>query len=175
MDILIRTDEACQPDPFLLWDTIASGGAFDWALAGTVAGNAGGLAAAAALDTAVTLALFTDKRLPDAHPLGYLLAGGDRRGWWGDGVDVRTDLGEAELGSLLWLLKRAPLTAQIAMWARTLALDALAPLQQQGAVVRIDATATIMRRDMLALQVTMYGRDGSKAYDRKFDLLWTQL
>lgn len=174
--ILIRADEACRPDPFLLWDTAMDpvAGVGDWALAGNAPQNAGGLTAAAALDTAVTLALFTDARMPDAHPLAYLVTG-DPRGWWGDGVDVRADLGETQLGSLLWVLKRAPLTPDIAMWARNLALAALAPLQGQAAVVRIDATAVIAGRNTLVLTVTLYGRDGSKVYDRKFDLIWQQL
>lgn len=177
MDVLIRADEACRADPFLLWDSRYDpvAGVADWALAGNAAGNTGGLAADAALATAVTLCMFSDAMIPPAHPLAYLVADGDRRGWWGDGVDVRADLGEGPLGSLLWVLRRAPLTPAIAQWARTLALQALSPLQRQGAVVRIDATATIMARDALVLDVAMYGRDGAKVFDRKFDLVWQQL
>jgi hypothetical protein len=38
---------------------------------------------------------------------------GDPRGWWGDGADVRTDLGETERGLLRWLLARASLSEQM--------------------------------------------------------------
>jgi phage gp46-like protein len=176
MQILIRTNEANQPDPFLLWDSIwdAERGFADWALAGNAPQNSGGLAANAALDTAVTLCLFTDKQLPATHPLAYLVADGDLRGWWGDGIDVRTDLGEGPLGSYLWVLKRAPLTLQIANYAKQFALDALACLQSQGAVVSINATTTI-QGSTLYLQVTLYGSNGSKIYDRQFSLVWQQL
>jgi phage gp46-like protein len=176
MDILIRANEANQPDPFLLWDSIydPAKGFADWALAGNAPLNAGGLAATAALDTAVTLCLFTDKRLPANHPLAYLVPDGDMRGWWGDGIDVRADLGETEMGSYWWVLKRAPLTPAIANWATQFALDALACLQAQGAVARIDCN-TVIASDALIPSVQLYGRDGSKVYDRKFDLVWRQL
>lgn len=177
MDVLIRADEACAGDPFLLWDSIFDprNGIADWALAGNAALNAGGLSATAALDTAVVLCLFTDARLPDSHPLAYLAADGDLRGWWGDGIDVRTDLAEAPLGSFLWVLGRAPLNTTMARWARQLALQALAPLQQQGIVVRIDAVAAIVGTEMLTLSVALYGRTDAKVYDRKFDLIWNQV
>lgn len=177
MDVLIRGNEACEPDPFLLWDTIWNplAGIGDWAIAGNVPGNSGGLAANAALETAVTLALFTDAALPANHPLAYLVADGDRRGWWGDGVDVRTDLGEGPLGSCLWVLERAPLTQTIARWAQRFAEDALAPLQSQGAVVEIDVSAQIAGTNVLALSIAMVGRNGAKVYDRKFDLVWSQI
>src|SRR5262249_35200729 len=131
----------------LLWDSVwspAEGGA-DWAIAGkSDTLNRGGLAANGMLETAVMLALFTDARMPDDHPL-VELADGDPRGWWGDHVDVRDDLGEAELGSLLWVLDRAPLTFRgmsMATWAEQLAIAALLPLKTQGAVVRINVQAT---------------------------------
>jgi phage gp46-like protein len=178
VDVIIRSAEGCAPDPFLLWDSIWSqnDGAADWALAGVAEKlNRGGLAAHRALDTAVTLCLFTDKRVPKDHPLAWL-ADGDPRGWWGDGVDVRTDLNETALGSLLWLLERAPLDDQTAQWARQLALEALAPLLAQRAVARIDAQAVANpMQSRVELTVQFYGADGSNVYDRKFDLIWKQL
>lgn len=176
-DVLIRSNEACQPDPFLLWDTIfdAATGIADHAIAGNAPLNSGGLAAGNALQTAVTLCLFTDAELPANHPLASLVADGDFRGWWGDDIDVRTDLGETGLGSFLWVLRRAPLTPRIARWAQTFALAALAPLQAQGAVVRIDCQTAIVGTNQLQLAVQVYGRDGGKVYDRAFDLIWSQL
>lgn len=175
MQILIRANEACRPDPYLLWDTVfnQAAGVADWAIASGEPLNIGGLAAQAGLETAVTIALFTDKALPPTHPLAYLVTDGDFRGWWGDAF-ARTDLGEGPLGSWLWVLERAPLTPEIARYAQQFALDALAPLQQQGAVVRIAASATISGQSLL-LAVQLYGRDGAKVYDRQFDLLWQQL
>lgn len=179
--ILIRAQEGCDPDPNLLPDSVwsPSEGIADFRIAG--AGeplNRGGLAATRALETAVILALFTDARLPDGHPLAEL-ADGDPRGWWGDRVDVRDDLGESELGSLLWLLRRAPLTFRgmdIADWARQCVADALMPLQRQGAVVRIDVeTAVDFLANRLDVLVQLYGRDGARIYDRRFDDVWKQL
>jgi phage gp46-like protein len=177
MDVLIRAGEACQPDPFLLWDSIydEAAGVFDWALAGNTPLNSGGLAATAALETAVGLCLFTDAQLPATHPLASLIADGDLRGWWGDGIDVRTDLGEGSLGSFLWVLMRMPLTAATVQWAVSFAQLALAPLQTQGAVVEIDCSAAIVGTDGLQLAVALYGRDGQKVYDRQFDLVWQQV
>jgi phage gp46-like protein len=178
MDVLIRADEACQPDPFLLWDSAwdADNGIADWRLAGPGAPqNSGGLQAAAALDTAVTLCLFTDAAMPAHHPLARYVADGDPRGWWGDGIDVRADLGEGPLGSLLWILFRMPCNAATAMWAQILASQALAPLQSQGAVVEIDVSAAVTGLNAMTLTVALYGRDGQLLYDRRFDLIWDQL
>ena len=180
-DVLIRRAEGCDPDSYALWDSVwqPAEGAADWALAGSAdAGNAGGLRAREGLATAVVLALFTDKRVPVDHPLAWL-ADGDQRGWWGDGIDVRADLGETELGSHLWLLERAPLTIRnlsVTHWARQFAIEALAPLQRQGAFVRMDVTASADElRNRLDLTVNLFGRDGAQVYDRKFDLIWNQV
>lgn len=180
-DIIIRSNEGCDPDPFLLWDSVwqPQDGVADFALAGADEPlNRGGLRAKAALATAVTLCLFTDKRIDPSHPL-YWLADGDPRGWWGDGIDVRADLGETALGSYLWLLKRAPLTINglpAAQWATQFALEALAPLKEQGAVVRIDASAVQDEtRSRLELTVNLYGEAGPAIYSQKFALVWRQL
>lgn len=180
-DVLLRKSEGCDPDPFVLWDSRwrPDQGVADWALAApdeTL--NRGGLAATQALATAVTLALFTDRRIDETHPL-YYLADGDPRGYWGDGIDVRSDFGETEMGSHLWLLERAPLTVQgvsVSKWAERFALEALAPLQRQGAVVRMDVESSVDElRGRLDLLVRLYGRLGELVFDRRFDLIWQQL
>jgi phage gp46-like protein len=180
-DALQRAGEGCAPDPFLLFDSVwmSAAGSADYALAGPDEPlNRGGLAAKAALATAVTLALFTDIRVSPDHPLAFLAAG-DPRGWWGDGADVRADLGESPLGSLLWLLERAPLTIRgqsAARWAEQFALEALLPLKQQAAVVRIEVSGSVNETaNRLELSVALYGRDGGRVYDRKFDLVWNQI
>ena len=185
-EYLIRANEGCAPDPFLLWDSvhedIEGGTEFvcDWALAGPGANtlNVGGLQSVAAMATAVYLALFTDAYVPPDHPLAYL-ADGDNRGWWGDGVEVETNLGEGPLGSWLWLLERAPLVAAgvpIEQWAQTFALQALAPLQTQGAVVEINASATVdTQMGRVELSVQLYGANGAVMFDQKFELIWNQL
>lgn len=112
----VRIGEGDRQQPALLWDSVWSplNGDADWAIAdATETQNRGGLRAQAALHTAIVLALFTDRRIPDQHPLRKYVAGDDPRGWWGNGADVRADLGEEELGSLLWVFERAVLTEAI--------------------------------------------------------------
>lgn len=185
-EYLIRANEGCAPDPFLLWDSVhrdIEGGTdfvCDWVLAaaGVNTNNVGGLQATSELATAVYLSLFSDKYLPPDHQLAYLVDG-DNGGWWGDGVDVRADLGEGSLGSWLWVLERAPLVAAgigVDRWAETFALDALSPLQAQGAVARI-ATAARVNSQMsrLELLVALYGSNDAQLYRGQFQLAWQQL
>jgi len=178
MSLTVRIDEGEQDQPTLFWDSVWEPwrGQADWALAGTdEKQNRGGLQARAALHTAIVIALFTDKRIDKDHPLFYLVEDGDPRGWFGDGVDVRADLFEEEMGSLLWIFERAHLNEDIRRWVEIITLEALAPLINQGAAVRIEAQAeaqfAINRVD---LSVQVYGRDGSKLYDYKFEDIWAQ-
>lgn len=174
----VRISEGSDEQPLLFWDSIwsPSDGAADWALADPdEKQNQGGLRAKQGLHTAIIIALFTDKRMPDDHPLRYLVGDGDPRGWFGDGVDLRADLFEDELGSLLWIFERATLTEDIRRWVEAIALDALAPLVRQGAAVRIEAQAIAqfaVNRCDLAIQI--YGRDGKQIYDYRFDEIWQQ-
>ena len=106
------------------------------------------------------LLLFTDQRCPPDHPLAKFIDPNDPRGWWGDGIDVRTDLGEAPLGSLLWTLRRSTITSNTALWAQSLALDALAPMIGQQSIVEATATATAYPvESRLALKIGLYARD----------------
>jgi phage gp46-like protein len=175
----LRANEGCAPQPVLFWDAVwnAEAGAADWAYAQPQESrNVGGLQALKAIETAVTLCLWTDRFCPPDHPLAKYIEANDPRGWWGDAIDVRTDLGEAPLGSLLWTLERAVVTPATVQWTQALALDALAPMLAQDSVSRVDAQAFAgpgVNRIDLAVQV--YGRDGAKIYDRRFDDIWAQL
>ena len=118
-----------------------------------------------------------DRRCPPDHPLARNVQDGDPRGWWGDGVDVRSDLGETAMGSLLWLLENTALDpVDTPRWLESLALDALAPLVGQAAVVRVDAQASVdPARNRADLAVQLYGADGARIYDRRFQALWAQI
>lgn len=180
VDVVLRANEGCLPDPYLLWDSrwFPTDGVADWRLAAGEPLNVGGLASQQGIETAAVLCLFTDLRCPASHPLAYL-ADGDPRGWWGDGVDVRDDLGEAPLGSLLWLLERAPMNVSgtpIARWAEQFARDALAVLIDQGAVVRVDASAVANEpMGRVELTIGLFGKDGTAVFQLRFDLLWRQV
>ena len=174
----VRIDEGSDDQPILLWDSIWSprDGMADWAIAGAdEPQNRGGLRSKAALHTAIILALFTDRRMPDDHPLRYLIDDGDSRGWFGDGVDIREDLFEAEMGSLLWIFERAPLTEDIRKWVESLAIEALMPLIKQGVAARIEAQAIAQfAANRVDLAVQVYGRDGAQTYNQRFDDIWQQ-
>jgi phage gp46-like protein len=176
--IRVRIAEGSQAQPVLLWDSVWSPwkGQADWAVADPdEKQNQGGLRSKAALHTAVILSLFTDKRIPDDHPLHYLVQDGDPRGWFGDGEDIQPDLGETDMGSLLWVFERAPLTAAIRKWVEAIALDALAPLIFQGVATRIEAQATAEYAvDRCDLAIQIYGRDGAQVYSYRFDDIWKQ-
>lgn len=186
-DIVVRSTEGCDPQPFLLWDSVWNPdlGVADWALAGDdEALNRGGLQARAALHTAIILCLFTDRRLPDdmRHPDGDAAngpAGGgfaDRRGWHGDTYDVRSDLGEGALGSLLWTLERGTLSDATARQAEAFALEALQPLIDQGAAARAEVEASASPvESRLEMLVRLFSHDGAAAYDQRFALVWSQI
>lgn len=176
--VKIRVDEGEQRQPNLLWDSVWSppDGMADWAIAGpSEIDNKGGLQARAALHTAIIICLFTDKRMPEKHPLEKYLDDGDRRGWFGDVVDVRTDLFEEEMGSLLWIFERVPLTEEIRKSVEAEAQAALSPLIKQGAAVEITASAVAsFASGRVDLTIEVFGRNGQKTYDYRFDDIWQQ-
>lgn len=136
-------------------------------------GPVGGFVARNPLQTAVVMLLFTDARA-ETNQITWA-DGGDRRGWVGDGFDIDVANGEAPLGSTLWLYRRRELTDGTAMQVKAEALRALQPLLAQGAVARIDVQATMVRTEAtgrIDLMIDIYGRDGTKTYAAKFDLLW---
>lgn len=179
MALRVRIGEAEKPQPQLLWDTVweKASGQGDWALADAgETQNRGGLRAQKALHTAIILCLFTDRRIPDDHPLKKLVEDGDPRGWWGDDIDVRQDLDETELGSLLWVFERSYLDEYIRRSCEAIALEALQCLIDQGAAVKIDVQAFIEPAlNRLDLAVQVYGRNGTALYDWRFDDVWRQV
>lgn len=179
VEINVRVNEGCQAQPELLWNTewSAAEGYGDWALAGSDEKlNVGGLAADEELETAVILCLFTDRYCPPTHPLAKYIEANDPRGWWGDGIDVRADLGEAPLGSLLWLIERSVVTDDTARWAEMLAMDALAPMIGQRSIVKAVATAyPLPAQNRMDLRIQLYGQDGATIYDRRFQNIWVQI
>lgn len=174
----VRIGEGDKTQPALLWDSVWSpqNGYADWAMAdATETQNHGGLRSQAMLHTAIVLALFTDRRIPDQHPLRKYVASDDPRGWWGNDIDLRADLGEEELGSLLWVFERIVLTEAIRLEVIAITQDALHCLIKQGVAARIDVQAqTEPAFNRLDLFVQVYGRDGSVIYDVRFDDVWKQ-
>lgn len=124
----------------------------------------------AGLRTQVIICLLTDGRVE----VSELRTGDTNRGWIGDSFDAMA--GEVPIGSKLWLLRREKLYAGIEVVAESYARQALQTLIDQGAVVRVDVTATADRAARsLALDIRLYGREGAKVYHEKFELLWRQM
>ena len=122
--------------------------------------NLKGLQSVSPLETAVLIQLFTDARdsRPDAE---------ERRGWFGDGVDLDTRAGEAPLGSLLWTLERAALTPETGFAAESFARIALQPLVDQGLAERFDVSHEIdASAGLLALRIVAVGETGTLIFDR---------
>ena len=175
MQLTITALEAAGVDtlpPDILW----SGTAGDVAVSTDPAdGGVGGLVARDPIRTAVLMLLFTDVRV-DPADLRYEMRG-DRRGWVGDGFDLRADLGEAPLGSRLWLYRRSVLvTAARKPTLAAIEADAtlaLQPLVRQGAAARVTVKG---RQDApngtVWLDVGVFGRGDRQLFSGSFDTLW---
>lgn len=175
-----RDAEACETQPHLHWDSIwiqrldSSGGYADWILAseGDQADSLGGLRSEQSLHTATMLCLFTNARLPDDQTPdddGY------RGGWWGNSIKL-DDEPDEEIGSLLWTLRRSPLTERTAKRAKDICDDALAIIAKQGAVARtVVETELRPSQGLLGIIVRHFDRDGSERYEQRFGVLWEQV
>lgn len=129
----------------------------DWEMQGTQ------LAAGSDLDTSLIISLFTDRlaAADDDIPDGT----NDRRGWWGD-------TGEAyPIGSRLWLLERAKLTADAPLRAKNYCAEALQWMIDDGVVATIDIQTGIILPSMLAVQIVLYRQDGTRI-SRNFAWVW---
>lgn len=134
------------------WSTADGRG--DWTLASY------GLASGPALEAAVYVSLFSDRR---AGRDDRLPPGEDRRGWWGDSFDTKP------VGSRLWLLLRAKRTTETLRRARDMIAEALAWLVDDGIAASIDVTTEWTRRTLLGARVVLTGRDGTQ---RVFNYGW---
>lgn len=172
MTFRFRTAEEFQPEPELTWGTFDQVDdleqQWDWRM------DAGQLdSSQSELYTAVLLSLFTDARAPDELQLEQLTGGTDRRGWWANVVDVRTDEGEVEMGSLLWTLRRSPLTEEVRRKHEDYARQSLTHLVKNEVVARMEIDAIIRpERDGIDLDIRLFSKDGSRMFDQKFGYAW---
>lgn len=84
------------------------------------------------LTTAVTVSLFTDRVARPDDPLPAAMPGreADRRGWWGDLLEL--DGRVNPIGSRLWLLNREKELQEVVNRAREYAEESLAWLKRLG-------------------------------------------
>jgi len=164
------TYDPSTPSPLLLWGTSwdADSGTGDWVIDGT------SLEDDSQLFTAIMLCVFTDRRAREDDDLPG--DGDDRRGWWGDFVDVRDDNGETELGSLLWLYERAALTDATVAGMKDAVEDCLVPLTEQGMVARFDVIVEANKiTGHVEIQIKAYSQANQLRFDQKFLRVWQQI
>lgn len=133
-------------DITIFWDSANNRG--DWATQGPV------LATGNDLETAILVSLFTDRMAAadDEIPDGS----GDPRGWWGDAG------GTTQIGSRLWLLRRAKQTTETLQRAYDYIAEALQWLIDDGVVAKFDITVEWTRASMLGAMVVAYQQDGTQ-------------
>lgn len=121
----------------------------DWRLTGN-----GGLETAPAIHTAVWVSLFTDRR---AHPDDMLPPGEtDRRGWWGGQIEG------LEVGSRLWLLRRAKHLPETLKLARDYIDEALAWLIEDGLAAKVEASTWWDSAARMGFRVILQRNDGTR-------------
>lgn len=141
----------------------------DFAMAGA------DLAADNGLTTATVISLFSDHLasedddIPDKPPSGA----GDRRGWWGDRpIGGDAPAGKVDyIGSRLWLLAREKQTEQTRQKAIGYCREALQWMIDDGVAARIDVVGQWQELGFLALQITIYDRNGKVIHT--FDAQWS--
>lgn len=119
---------------------------------------------------AVVISLFTWRRAnaDDVLPAPR----GSRMGWWGDSFPpVPND----RIGSRLWLLARAKLTATVVQQAQDYAKEALEWLIDDGVAARIEVSAERLGLDGLALSCGLFAADGTARALIRFQNLWSLL
>lgn len=133
---------------YLTWDPINM--RCDWSATGT------------ALETAILLALFTDRATsPDYKPMD-----GDPRGHWSDAYTGQP------VGSNLWELDHAKMTDANVALAQNSAQLALQPLIDGGMASAIDVIAE-RQGQLCAMKITVTAPDGPQSF--RFSWAWGQV
>ncbi len=119
-----------------------------------------------AMETAIMLSLFTDRRAfpDDVPPSGDP---DDRRGWWAD------EVGETEgdlIGSRLWLLDRSVLNDEVLRQAQEFDREALQWMIDDRVASAITIKMT-RSRDRMFHEITI-DRPGRKTVSFRFDHVW---
>ena len=125
--------------------------------------NSGGLKNIDPLGTAILLSIASDARLPDymVGRFGFTVA--DQTEWHGNTTSMGP--GEEPLGSLLWVLRRAPLTDYTAKMAEHFCAMALQPMIRQKLVLGFDITTLIdKQRNMLEIRIRAITKQGERVW-----------
>ena len=123
----------------------------------------GDLAADEGLQTAVTISLFTDKRVSDDElPIEET----SKRGWWGD---TFPNVDQDKIGSKLWLLERVKRTAETLRKAEDYIKEALNWLIEDGVAASIEVSAIYDENNQLVASINISKPKGQSS---RFKLLW---
>ncbi len=126
----------------------------------------GDLALDGGLESAIAISLFSDRRADDGDVLPAAEA--DRRGWWGDAVPaVEGD----RIGSRLWLLAREKQTEPTLRRVEQCAAEALQWLVEDRVAERVEVAASVPRRGLLGLLVTIH-RPKADPVEYRFTQTW---
>jgi phage gp46-like protein len=124
-----------------------------------------GLDSSEPLVRAVIISLFTWRRArPDDDLPGDL-----RMGWWGDSVP---EIPNDRIGSRLWLLSRAKLTAGTVARAKEYAEEALAWLVEDGVASRVVVESERIGLTTLGLACRIYRASGGAPLAIRFSDVW---
>lgn len=123
----------------------------------------GDLAGDNGMETAISISLFTDRRVSDEElpPLEK-----NKRGWWGD---MFPEVDQDQIGSRLWLLNREKRTQEVLRRAEDYVKEALKWLIDDGVASSITATATYDENKFLIIDVGVTRPTGRTS---RFQVLW---
>lgn len=125
----------------------------------------GDLEGDAGLETAVTISLFSDRRVKDEElPAPQT----DKKGWWGDMFPV---VEQDKIGSRLWLLNREKRLPETLRKAEDYSKEALNWLIEDGVASSINVTATYDDLKRLQLAILISKPSGRES---RFQVLWDQ-
>lgn len=116
------------------------------------------------LQTAVTISLFTDRRVSaDELPDGQ----SDQRGWWGDALNEDND----KIGSKLWILEREKITTEILEDFKTYCEEALQWMIDDEIAETV--VVTVERIDLYSISVVIeINRPQDERQRYRFNYLW---
>lgn len=117
------------------------------------------------LQTAVTISLFTDRRLPDS--VANLDGSDDRRGYWGDLVEADG----YQWGSLLWTLYRQVITAPVITSCREYCEQALQWLIDDGIAEAVIVTSERAGTYQISIGIEIVKRDTRDTL--RYSYLWS--
>ena len=174
-----------------LWDTIwstdpALGTIGDWAIAPSAddqpvitplddeeelvvvsVPNSGGLKNVDPIGTAVLLCIASDARLPDWMVGRFGFTIDDQHEWHGNTTAMEP--GEEPLGSLLWILRRAPLSNYTAKMAEHFCADALQVMVRNGVINSVEVVAEVNKvMGRLDIYIRVWADEGERIF--KHDL-----